>query len=79
MATELPYRVWAVINPPGSPSYYPVESPETARRLIEKLTKQQLAGPSIWGNVFGLEMLKGERWFEWYDEKGNGINYKEEE
>jgi len=72
------YRVWNIINPPSPADFYDVASPDEARTLIDKLTKEQLQITSIVSNVFGLEEEVNGEWEEWYDEAGADILSYEE-
>lgn len=76
-------RVWNIINPPSSPTYYPVESPEHAGRLIDALADSQLLESDIEANVFGLvQLVESGEWEDWYSEEGDDFetwwdNFKE--
>ncbi|MFH1560688.1 MAG: hypothetical protein ABID84_04700 [Chloroflexota bacterium] len=72
---NISYRVWVVVNPPAEATFYDVATPEEGARLIEKLTREHLKDPSIVANVFGLEVMEGGEWHEWYDEEGRGIDH----
>lgn len=74
MANEGDLRVWTVVNPPAAPSYYPVESPDHALRVIESMIIRQGRNPSIWMNVHGLQVYDGDEWAEWYSDDGEDIN-----
>jgi hypothetical protein len=66
-------RVWNIINPPSPADFYDVASPDEARKLINKLTQEQLRDTHIVSNVFGLEEEVNGEWEEWYNEEGTDI------
>lgn len=61
--------VWNVINPPRTPYFFPVNSPDEAKRLIEGLAQAELLTSAIEANAFGLVRWDGEEWMEWEDEE----------
>ena len=63
------YRVWVIINPPSSPEFRSVDSPEEGARLIYRVAIQQLQDDRIWGNAFGLEEYRGSEWSEWENDE----------
>ena len=67
-------RVWNVINPPGEPLWYPVETPEEGARLIDQLANEQVKDDAVFANAFGLCEWDGEEWTEWYDDEGNDVD-----
>lgn len=67
-------RVWNVVNPPGKPYLFPVESPEEGARTIKRLAAQQLRDPNVYSNAFGLLVLEDGEWTEWYDEEGRDVD-----
>ena len=67
------YRVWHAQNIPNNMTYYAVESPKEARRLIRLLSDRDLADSNVATNAFGLEELEDGEYHEWYDENGNDI------
>jgi len=67
-------RVWNIVNPPASPSFYPVFSIAQARSLINSLADAQLCDRKVICNAFGLETLENGQWTEWHDDSGNSID-----
>jgi hypothetical protein len=66
--------VWNVVNPPRNPYLFPVDTPEEAKEMIEKLADAQLVTKAIVVNAFGLVEWDGEEWTEWGSEEGEDID-----
>lgn len=71
-------RVWNVINPPRTPNYHDVNSPNEAVAKINELAAEQLKDDAIFANAFGLEVFEDGEWSEWYSEDGEDIREYEE-
>ena len=69
-------QVWNIINPPASPSHYPVSSPEEGHALIERMASNQLRDRRIFANAFGLEVFNEEdnEWEDWYSDEGEELD-----
>jgi len=52
---------------------YPVDTPEAAAKMIDKLAAIDLTDNRVWGNAFGLEYYdeNDDDWYEWYSEEGD--------
>jgi len=63
-------RVWHIINPPNRPMRHPVETPEEAAEMIDRLANRDLRHNWIQANAFGLEYYDEEagEWYEWHSE-----------
>ncbi len=66
-------RVWNVVNPPSRALHFPVDSPDEAIAIINKLTDVQLRDKSVISNAFGLEVFEDGEWTEWYSDVGEDI------
>lgn len=68
------YRVWNAVNIGfGRMDCYEIASPTEARKLIDRLTQEQLHNLDIHSNAFGLEEYENGEWREWYDQEGEDI------
>lgn len=71
-------RVWNIVNPPNSGSFFQVQSPQEAIKLINSMADTQLQCPNITSNAFGLEVFEDGEWLEWYSGDGEDINEYEQ-
>lgn len=67
-------RVWHLRNVPSFATHYEVATPELAAWLIEELAEKDLQDPLVYNNAFGLEMLEGDEWTEWFTDTGDDIH-----
>lgn len=66
--------VWNIINPPREPYLFPVNSPEEAKLMIDRMAAAQLVTDKIVANAFGLVEWDGQEWTEWESEYGEQID-----
>jgi len=70
-------RVWHIANPPSNPKYFPVETIEQAKSILNTRITADLKDDTVTCNAFGLEIVEdidnGPEWCEYYDEGGFDI------
>jgi hypothetical protein len=67
-------RIWAVRNPPASPTIQLVASLEEAKRILQRWIDADLQSIFVVANAFGCETFDGEEWSEWEtDDTGDDI------
>lgn len=80
-AKEGDMRVWWIQNVPNDPAYYPVLTPNAAKKVLENLANRDLAlGEEIvFSNAGGLQVFEGGEWVDWWSDDGQDIDEWEPE
>ncbi len=68
-------RTWWIRNPPATPTYQTVASPEEAVTVLAALAEADLRrGSGVESNAGGLEVFDGTEWEEWASPDGFDID-----